>query len=100
MLIQTPVQLSQPDLIALNDFLQHKGRSILEKVIKGQIAAYANKAHAEMLTTPLNVLAAGPENSKARANNIAAAKYQIFLDVLQELSKPEHEFEMTKFEVE
>lgn len=100
MLLHSPQPLSQPDELAVAEFLSHKGRAILDRVIRGQIAAYVNRANDLILKSPLDVLAKGPENPKARELNIQAAKFQIFLDMLAEFSKPETKFEFSKFDVE
>lgn len=100
MLIKTPIPLSQPDLLQLASFLNHPGKVIAERVVRGQIAAAINESNDIALQTPMNVLAKGPESQKARDLNIAAARLTIFLQVLTEMSKPEAEFEMAKFEVQ
>lgn len=69
-------------------------------MVRGQIAACVNRANEISLKTPLDVLAKGPEDVNARKLNITAAKLQIFLDVLADLSNPETKFEMAKFDVE
>lgn len=100
MLIQTPTPLSQPDRLLLAQFLDHPGKVICERVVRSQIAAAINQSNDIALQTPMNVLAKGPESQKARDLNIAAARLTIFLQVLAELSRPETEFELAKFEVE
>jgi hypothetical protein len=100
MLTLSPQPLSQPDQIAIADFLSHKGKLILERVVRGQIAARINESNDIALKQPLNVLAKGPEDTRAREKNIQAAKLTIFLDVLAELSKAETQFEMARFDVE
>ena len=100
MLIHSPIPLSQQDLLSLSEFLNHRGKPILEKVIRGQIAAHINRSMAFSLREPMDVIAKGPEDPAARKLNIQAAKFKIFLDVLGELSRPESDFEMSKFDVE
>lgn len=99
MLIHTPIPLSQTDLLSLSEFLSHKGRAVLERVIRGQIALWVLSSSELSLRAPLNVLADGPQLARAREMDIEAARMKIFLDVFEELSKPEAEFEMVKFDV-
>jgi hypothetical protein len=100
MLTLSPQPLSQPDQIAVAEWLSHKGKMIVERVVRGQVAACINKSADLALKSPLNVLAKGPEPDPARQLNIQAAKLTIFLDVLAELSRAETQFEMAKFDVE
>ncbi len=73
---------------------------IAEKVVRSQIAAAINESNEIALQTPMNVLAKGPESQKARDLNIMAARLTIFLQVLAEMSRPDVQFEMAKFDVE
>lgn len=100
MLTHQPVPLSNPDLVAVTEFLSHRGKAILEKVIRGEIALAVNKASVIELKSPLDVLANGPQPSTARTVQIHAARLKIFLDVLEEMSRPETKFELARFEVE
>ncbi len=100
MLTVSPQPLSQSDQIAVAEFLSHKGKITLERVVKGMVAACINGSADIALKMPLNVLAKGPEHEKARELNIKAARLTIFLDVLAELSRAETQFEFAKFDVE
>lgn len=83
----------------MSEFLAHRGKGILEKVIRGQIALATVGSAKLALETPLDVLAKGPEKTKSRDFQVHAAKLKVFLDVLEQLSKPETEFELAKFDV-
>jgi hypothetical protein len=100
MLTLTPQPLSQPDQIAVAEFLSHKGKIIFERIIRGKIAGCINTAAIVSLKKPLDILAKGPEHDTARQLNIEAARLTIFLDVLAEWSRAEKQFEMAKFDVE
>jgi len=99
MLTATPIALSATEEAAIIEFLSHKGRPILERVIKGEIAA-AIQASAEIdLKSPLTVLADGPQQSKSRDLCVGAARLKIFLEVLAVMSEPDARFEFKRFDV-
>jgi hypothetical protein len=100
MLTHKSIPLSEPELLAIAEFLGHKGRVVLERVIKGQIALAVHLSSDIDLQSPLNVLADGPQAATSRNLSIDAARLKVFLMVLEHLSLPETVFEYSKFEVE
>jgi hypothetical protein len=100
MLIHTPVPLSQGELLSVAEFLAHPGRAIVEKVLRGQVALATVRSTQIAIERPLDVLANGPQNSKARELSIEAARLKLFLDVLAKISDPESKYEFAKFDVE